>query len=167
MNAQERIEKAIYEFNARPCRNSASDVSAGCRPAFGTNAYHAALAEHLAAVLPVTFDAVMGAVTYYGDRENVDVYLRCHEGGSGSIRFDDTTLISWPPSKTPGKTIIEAIKAATTPEPTAAERFNRLTKAMDKRTMMVTLSEEELEDIMAIRKALDPNLGVRHGQRTD
>lgn len=145
MNTRESIEKAIRDFHKL---KPAGDPKQ--RP-FRTDAlaYDAALAEHLAAELPPTFDAVWQAVNYYGDCKSVIVYLRCNHNGDGSVISSCGAEFSWPASSTPGKAIMAAIKTAMPPKPTPAERFEAILTACGAR-ISLSLSK----DIEAVRKVL-------------
>lgn len=141
--SQGQIEKAILgHFNEQHF------FDAGCRARRARE-----LAAHLAKELSPTFDAVWNAVTYFGDCQNLDNYLRCNYNGSGSVISSRGTMLKWPASKTPGKSIIEAIKAAMKPEPTLEEKAMVALRKME--TLMRTTHSLWEPELKVIRQALE------------
>ncbi len=157
MNTKEQIERLIREhreLRARPMLSSDTYIPVLAKY----------LAEHLTAVLPVTVDALVEVLLEHNTQHAMPeggVWI-C-DNGNGHFTNRGNTLFRWEAKGHPGKAAIAAIKSAMPPEPTALERFDRLTKAMDKRVAyqmdkrvayQYGYSQEELDDYKAIRKAL-------------
>ncbi len=119
MDTREQIEKAFLRFDGL-------FPEKGQRPWRGDGAYAKAFAEHLVAVLPPTVDELVGMLREYENQDNHVWRLDLYATGCGSVwNSYNGQFVHWPATDTPGKTAIEAIKAAMEPEPTAKEKAIR------------------------------------------
>lgn len=115
--SKEQIEKAIKSY---------WDLSPGKRerPHYSDHVQtEASLTAHLAAVLGPTFDEVVEVVLDFKHQDSSVSFLKQRFNGSGALcKVEGEIIVSWPPTDTPGKAAIEAIKSAMKPEPTLTEK---------------------------------------------
>ncbi len=127
------------------------------------SAYANALAEHLAAVLPVTVDELVEKAVklLVPAGQNRMPYIRIFCDGSGSVREDredvraEATLAHWLPTDNPSKTAIKAIKAAMKPEPTDREKALEVCDQIVESLSLVGPVGDIYKGIEIIRKALE------------
>ena len=139
---QEQIEKAIREFAENPDRpwlymDNKVSVAKWCK----------ALAEHLAAELPPTFDDVVELAKQALDSEYVELIVdSMNSGAIRSVAPPQPVQITWPASSSLGKDILAAIKSAMPPNPTILERYHRI---------IGQLVEQRGDDVAVVREAIE------------
>lgn len=111
--------------------------------------------EHLAAVLPPTFDEVIVAGMKVLETAYIDMIIG--PTGSGAIKSVPSrgVQISWPATKTLGKTILAVIEAAMRPEPTGKEKALEVCDQIIESLSLVGPVGDIYKGIEIIRKALE------------
>lgn len=120
-----------------------------------------ALAEHLAAELPVTVDELVAAIDKYNEEHRGTLhYVKCYSDYSGGLYVggNDRKVMDFPYGKKSGAVILAAIQAKLKPEPTEAEQALSRIIAVAGQAVELTAAvagDEFRADAEIVRKGLE------------